>query len=88
MFTHIWLVPWLIWGLLQLIRVDFNVPQDKSTGKITNTQRIDAAIPTIKYALDNGAKVWHGTISCRWCLDSHCCSLIVYKLNRARSMCV
>jgi hypothetical protein len=42
---------------LQLIRVDFNVPQDKATGKITNTQRIDAAIPTIKYALEQGAKV-------------------------------
>lgn len=38
-----------------LIRVDFNVPMDKE-GKITNTQRIDAALPTIKYALDNGAK--------------------------------
>jgi phosphoglycerate kinase len=37
--------------------VDFNVPQDKATGKITNTQRIDAAIPTIKYALEQGAKV-------------------------------
>jgi phosphoglycerate kinase len=37
------------------MRVDFNVPQDKS-GKITNTQRIDAAIPTIKYALEKGAK--------------------------------
>ncbi len=41
----------------QFIRVDFNVPQDKATGRITNTQRIDAAIPTIKYALDKGAKV-------------------------------
>lgn len=39
------------------IRVDFNVPFDKETGtKITNTQRIDAAIPTIQYALDKGAK--------------------------------
>ncbi|CAG8728723.1 11873_t:CDS:2, partial [Dentiscutata heterogama] len=37
-----------------LIRVDFNVPfQD---GKITNNQRIVAALPTIKYALDKGAK--------------------------------
>jgi hypothetical protein len=26
-------------------------------GKITNTQRIDAALPTIRYALDHGAKV-------------------------------
>ncbi|RYY33119.1 phosphoglycerate kinase, partial [archaeon] len=37
------------------MRVDFNVPLEGS--RITNTQRIDAAIPTIKYALDNGAQV-------------------------------
>jgi len=39
------------------IRVDFNVPQDKQTGEITNTQRITAALPTIQYALDHGASV-------------------------------
>lgn len=39
------------------IRVDFNVPFDKETGtKITNTQRIDAALPTIQFAIDKGAK--------------------------------
>jgi len=39
------------------MRVDFNVPQDKSDPtKITNTQRIDAAIPTIKDLLAKGAK--------------------------------
>jgi len=38
-----------------LIRVDFNVPQEKD-GKITNTQRIDASLPTIEYALKKGAK--------------------------------
>jgi phosphoglycerate kinase len=37
-----------------LIRVDFNVPQDKKTGEITNDQRIVAALPTIEYALNNG----------------------------------
>jgi len=37
-----------------LMRVDFNVPLEG--GRITNTQRIDAAIPTIKYALEQGAK--------------------------------
>jgi phosphoglycerate kinase len=37
-----------------LIRVDFNVPFQ--SGVITNTQRIDAALPTIVYALENGAK--------------------------------
>lgn len=38
-----------------LIRVDFNVPLDANKN-VTNTQRIAGAIPTIKYALDNGAK--------------------------------
>lgn len=44
-------------GKRALIRVDFNVPQDKVTGAITNTKRIEAALPTIKYALDKGAAV-------------------------------
>lgn len=38
-----------------LIRVDFNVPLDDNK-KVTNPQRIDGALPTIKYAIDNGAK--------------------------------
>ncbi|KAJ2895118.1 phosphoglycerate kinase [Zalerion maritima] len=38
-----------------LIRVDFNVPLDAEK-KVTNTQRIVGAIPTIKYAIENGAK--------------------------------
>lgn len=44
-------------GKRVLMRVDFNVPQDKATGAITNTQRIEAALPTIRYALDQGAAV-------------------------------
>ncbi|MFZ4599086.1 MAG: phosphoglycerate kinase [Terrimicrobiaceae bacterium] len=44
-------------GKRVLMRVDFNVPQDKATGAITNPQRIVAAIPTIQYALDKGASV-------------------------------
>ncbi len=44
-------------GRRVLMRVDFNVPQDKATGAITNPQRIVAAIPTIQYALDQGAAV-------------------------------
>jgi phosphoglycerate kinase len=37
------------------VQVDFNVPLDGSK-KVTNNQRIAGAIPTIKYALDHGAK--------------------------------
>lgn len=42
-------------GKRVLMRVDFNVPQDKD-GSITNTQRIVGAIPTIELALSKGAK--------------------------------
>jgi phosphoglycerate kinase len=44
-------------GKRVLVRVDFNVPQDKATGAITNNQRIAAALPTIRYALEKGASV-------------------------------
>jgi len=42
-------------GQRVLMRVDFNVPQDKE-GNITNTQRIVGAMPTIQKVLDGGAK--------------------------------
>ncbi|CZR60954.1 phosphoglycerate kinase [Phialocephala subalpina] len=42
-------------GKRVLIRVDFNVPLDADK-KVTNTQRIAGAVPTIKYAIDHGAK--------------------------------
>jgi phosphoglycerate kinase len=38
-----------------LVRVDFNVPM--KDGKITDENRINGALPTIKYLVDNGAKV-------------------------------
>ncbi|MBE2213582.1 MAG: phosphoglycerate kinase [Opitutaceae bacterium] len=44
-------------GKRVFIRVDFNVPQDKATGAITNNARIAAALPTINYALEKGASV-------------------------------
>src|SRR3954451_2578611 len=44
-------------GKRVFIRVDFNVPLDKKTGKITDDSRIREALPTIKLAMDSGAKV-------------------------------
>ena len=44
-------------GRRAVMRVDFNVPQDKVSGEITNTARISAALPTIKYILDEGASL-------------------------------
>ena len=42
-------------GKKVLVRCDFNVPL--KDGKITSDKRIIGALPTIKYLLDNGAKV-------------------------------
>lgn len=42
-------------GKVVLVRADLNVPLDGS--KITDDTRIRAAIPTLKYLIDNGARV-------------------------------
>ena len=44
-------------GKKVLLRCDFNVPQDKTTGAITDDKRIVAALPTIRYLLEQGAAV-------------------------------
>ncbi len=44
-------------GKRVLVRVDFNVPQDKKTGAIKDDSRIVGALPTIKYLIEQGAKV-------------------------------
>ena len=44
-------------GKKVLCRCDFNVPQDKATGAITDDKRIAAALPTLNYLLDQGAAV-------------------------------
>ncbi|KAK4154957.1 phosphoglycerate kinase [Chaetomidium leptoderma] len=56
---------YVLWPAVQVINfrlmpvqfqlVDFNVPLD-GDNKVTNPQRIVGAVPTIKYAIDNGAK--------------------------------
>ncbi|DBB00213.1 TPA: hypothetical protein ACH3X1_014044 [Trebouxia sp. C0004] len=43
-------------GKVVLVRADLNVPLDKNQ-KITDDTRIRAAIPTLKYLTDNGARV-------------------------------
>ena len=44
-------------GKKVLLRCDFNVPQDKTTGAITDDKRIVAALPTIRYLLEQKAAV-------------------------------
>ena len=43
-------------GKKVLVRCDFNVPQDEN-GVITDNRRIVSALDTIKYLLENNAKV-------------------------------
>ena len=42
-------------GKRTLVRVDFNVPMDKS-GNVTDVTRLQAALPTIRAAVEKGAK--------------------------------
>ena len=44
-------------GKRVLVRVDFNVPLDDKTGEITDDNRIQASLPTIKYLIERGAKI-------------------------------
>ncbi|MDD4493607.1 MAG: phosphoglycerate kinase [Eubacteriales bacterium] len=43
-------------GKRVIARVDFNVPQDEA-GNITDDKRIVAAVPTIRYLIEHGAKL-------------------------------
>ena len=56
-------------GKKVLVRCDFNVPQDEN-GVITDNRRIVSALDTIKYLLENNAKVRRLINVNRFSLDS------------------
>ena len=47
-------------GKRVLLRADMNVPM--KGGKITNTERIDRSLPTIKHILEEGGKIIVGIL--------------------------
>ena len=52
----LWVNDMKLSGKRVLMRVDFNVPLDPTTGKISNMLRILAVLPTINFILDSGAR--------------------------------
>ena len=47
----------VVTGRTVILRPDINSPIDVKTKKIINTNRLEKAVPTLKYLLDQGAKV-------------------------------
>ncbi|MGE5186498.1 MAG: phosphoglycerate kinase [Acidobacteriota bacterium] len=48
-------------GKRVFVRVDFNVPLDKATKRVTDDARIRATLPTIKHLVDRGARIVLGS---------------------------
>ncbi|MCD8332261.1 MAG: phosphoglycerate kinase [Oscillospiraceae bacterium] len=46
-----------VYGKKVMLRCDFKVPMDKTTGAITDEKRIVSSLPTIRYLLEHGAAV-------------------------------
>ena len=48
-------------GKRVFVRVDYNVPLDKTTKKITDDARIQATLPTLRHLIERGARIVLGS---------------------------
>ena len=48
-------------GKRVFVRVDYNVPQDKQSRKVTDDARIRATLPTLRHLIDRGARIVLGS---------------------------
>jgi phosphoglycerate kinase len=48
-------------GKRVFVRVDFNVPLDKATRKVTDDSRITATLPTLRHLIERGARIVLGS---------------------------
>ena len=74
-------------GKKVLLRCDFNVPQNKETGEITSNKRIVAALPTIRYLLEDGLLIHPDAIAGYNQMAARCNAALPKKAKSKKKNC-